>query len=457
MKRILVIDDDTYICELLVNYLQEKGNEVQGAFTGNKALKIIEKSVFDVVLCDYRLPDSDGLKLLKAIKSKRPSTAVIIMTAYADVKMAVKLIKNGAFDYVTKPIQPEEILSLINEATSQEREPVTETAFKDEFVTGKSESIAKVMKHVKAVAPTELTVLIEGETGSGKEYIAKAIHYASARKDKPFIAVDCGAIPKELANSELFGHIKGAFTGAINDKRGYFEQAKGGTLFLDEVGNLPYENQVKLLRALQERIINRVGDNKTIKVDVRLISASNDDLLNQVEENEFREDLYHRLNGFKIHLPSLRNRKEDLMEFANFFIEKANKAFSKNITDLEDDALKLFMSYNWYGNIRELKNVINRAVLLSEKDVITADVLPEEIRFFRPDKNATNINTREEVTDLKEATLITEREVISDALSKTNYNKSKAAKLLNIDRKTLYNKIKQYNIELEKNSDYDSK
>ncbi len=450
MKRILVIDDDTYICELLVNFLQEKGNEVQGAFSGNKALKIIEKNTFDLVLCDYRLPDSDGLKLLKAIKGKRPSTAVIIMTAYADVKMAVKLIKNGAFDYVTKPIQPEEILSLINKATTLEREPITEGTFKGEFVTGKSESILKVMKHVKAVAPTELTVLIEGETGSGKEYIAKAIHYASERKDKPFIAVDCGAIPKELANSELFGHIKGAFTGAINDKKGYFEQAKGGTLFLDEVGNLPYENQVKLLRALQERIINRVGDNKTIKVDVRLISASNDDLLNQVEENEFREDLYHRLNGFKIHLPSLRERKEDLMEFARFFTEKANKAFNKNVKGLEDDALKLFLSYNWYGNIRELKNVINRAVLLTEKDLITADVLPEEIRYFRPDKTAAKANAREEVTDLKEATLITEREVISDALSKTNYNKSKAAKLLNIDRKTLYNKIKQYNIELEK-------
>ena len=451
MKRILVIDDDTYICELLVNYLQEKGNEVQGAFTGNKALKIIEKNIFDVVLCDYRLPDSDGLKLLKEIKTRRPATAVIIMTAYADVKMAVRLIKNGAFDYVTKPIQPEEILSLINDATSQEREPVSETAVKDEFVTGKSEGIAKVMKHVKAVAPTELTVLIEGETGSGKEYIAKAIHYASERKDKPFIAVDCGAIPKELANSELFGHIKGAFTGAINDKRGYFEQAKGGTLFLDEVGNLPYENQVKLLRALQERIINRVGDNKTIKVDVRLISASNDDLLNQVEENEFREDLYHRLNGFKIPIPALRDRKEDLMEFAHFFIEKANKSFNKNIKGLEDHALRLFLDYNWYGNIRELKNVINRAVLLSEKDEISTDVLPEEIRYFTPDRNTARVNTREEVTDLKEATLITEREVISDALSKTNYNKSKAAKLLNIDRKTLYNKIKQYNIELEKN------
>ncbi len=450
MKRILVIDDDTYICELLVNYLSEKGNQVQGAFTGNKALKIIENIDFDVVLCDYRLPDTDGYKLLKEIKSKKAGTAVIIMTAYTDVKMAVKLIKNGAFDYVTKPIQPEEILRLIHEATTPKNDILTDSSFKEEFVTGKSDSILKVMKHVKAVAPTELTVLIEGETGSGKEYIAKAIHYASERKDKPFIAVDCGAIPKELANSELFGHIKGAFTGAINDKRGYFEQAKGGTLFLDEVGNLPYENQIKLLRALQERIINKVGDNKTIKVDVRLISASNDDLLKQVENNEFREDLYHRLNGFKIPIPSLRDRKEDLMEFAAFFIEKACRAFNKNVSGLDADSLRLFIAYSWPGNIRELKNVVNRAVLLTEKEVITADVLPEEIRFYNPEHHATTATLREEITDLKEATLITEREVIADALSKTNYNKSKAAKLLNIDRKTLYNKIKQYNIEMEK-------
>jgi two-component system response regulator HydG len=450
MKRILVIDDDTYICELLVNYLKDKGNDVQGAFTGNKALKILEKSEFDVVLCDFRLPDTDGYKLLKEIKSRKPSTAVIIMTAYTDVKMAVRLIKNGAFDYVTKPIQPEEILRLIQDATTLKKSPLTGSSFQDEFVTGKSEGIARVLKHVKAVAPTELTVLIEGETGSGKEYIAKAIHYSSERKNKPFIAVDCGAIPKELANSELFGHIKGAFTGAINDKRGYFDQAKGGTLFLDEVGNLPYENQVKLLRALQERIINRVGDNKSIKVDVRLISASNDDLLKQVENKDFREDLYHRLNGFKIHIPPLRERKEDLMEFAHFFIDKANRAFAKNVQGLDDDAMRLFLGYSWYGNIRELKNVINRAVLLSEKDEITAESLPEEIRFFNPEKSAPSLNHKSDITDLKEATLVTEREVITEALSKTNYNKSKAAKLLNIDRKTLYNKIKQYNIELEK-------
>jgi len=308
------------------------------------------------------------------------------------------------------------------------------------------------LEHVKIVAPTDLTVLIEGETGSGKEYIAKAIHYASARSKKPFIAVDCGAIPKELANSELFGHIKGAFTGAINNKIGYFEQAKGGTLFLDEVGNLPYENQVKLLRALQERFINKVGDNKTIKIDVRIITASNDDLLKKVEANEFREDLYHRLNGFKIHLPPLRERGEDILEFADFFIRRANKAFNKNVTGIEDEARRLIFRYNWFGNIRELQNVMNRAVLLSQTDTIKAEVLPDEIRFnnLQSDARSASSFNHSEVTALKEATLITEKEVITNALMEANFNKSKAAKMLNIDRKTLYNKIKQYEIEIEK-------
>jgi two-component system response regulator HydG len=295
-------------------------------------------------------------------------------------------------------------------------------------------------------------VLIVGETGSGKEYVAKAIHYASARRDKPFVAVDCGAIPKDLANSELFGHIKGAFTGAINNKMGYFEQAEGGTLFLDEVGKLPYENQVKLLRALQERFINKVGDNKIIKVDVRIITASNDDLHYLVEKNEFREDLYHRLNGFKINLPALRDRGNDIMEFAAFFIDKANKSFNKSVAGINEEARELIFKYNWHGNIRELQNVMNRAVLLSKGDLITAEVLPDEIRFNKLQAGAHDMNSgnhKKDVTELKEATLITEKEVITNALLESNYNKSKAAKMLNIDRKTLYNKIKQYDIEIK--------
>jgi two-component system response regulator HydG len=453
MKKILIIDDDSYICNLLVGYLQQNGFEAEGTISGLSGLKLIEKKKFDLVLCDYRLPDSDGLKILSQVKSKNTSIPVIIMTAYADVKMAVKLIKAGALDYVTKPLQPEEILQLVNKAIESRNQTETSITFEKDFIIGKSAKVSKVMRHIKAVAPTDLTVLVEGETGSGKEYIARAIHYESKRKNKPFIAVDCGAIPKELANSELFGHVKGAFTGAINDKKGYFELAKGGTLFLDEVGNLPYENQVKLLRALQERIISKVGDNKTIHVDVRVIAATNDDLLKQLDENEFREDLYHRLNGFKIQLPALRDRGDDMLEFIDVFIQKANKGFNKNVQGIDDTAKQLFFQYPWFGNIRELQNVINRAVLLSQHDYITSEVLPDEIRLgngFQPNSKKTQSAQSKALTELKEATEVTEKEVISNALIESNYNKSKAAKILNIDRKTLYNKIKLYHIDVLK-------
>lgn len=451
MKKVLVIDDDTFMCDLLVNHLKQNGFEAHGTYSGKNGLKMVENSRFDIVLCDFRLPNTDGYEVLQQIKSKKPLLPVIILTAYAEVKMAVKLIKSGAFDYVTKPVQPEEIIQLINKALESKDEKETSVTFRNNFITGNSPAIQKVMEHVKVVAPTDLTVLIEGETGSGKEFIAKAIHYASERRDKPFVAVDCGAIPKELANSELFGHIKGAFTGAINNKVGYFEQAKGGTLFLDEVGNLPYENQVKLLRALQERFINKVGDNKVIKVDVRIITASNEDLQKQVEKNEFREDLYHRLNGFKLYVPPLRERGDDILEFTQFFIDKANAAFNKSVKSVDEDAKKLLYSYKWFGNLRELQNVINRAVLLSQSDKITADVLPDEIRFNNfSSGHGRNSSDHEDVTELKEATLITEKEVITNALVESNYNKSKAAKILNIDRKTLYNKIKQYEIQILK-------
>ncbi len=453
MKRILVIDDDSYINNLLVNYLKQNGYEAEGTITGRNAIKRIEKINFNLVLCDYRLPDSDGLKILQHIKSKKPDLPVIIMTAYADVKLAVKLIKTGALDYVTKPIQPEEILHLIELAISSKNKKEDSTTFSENFIVGKSKKMKEVMQHVQVVAPTGLTVLIEGESGSGKEFIAKAIHYASARKNKPFIAVDCGAIPKELANSELFGHIKGAFTGAINNKMGVFEQAQGGTLFLDEVGNLPYENQIKLLRALQERVISKVGDNKNIKVDVRLIAASNEDLVKLVEENEFREDLFHRLNEFRILIPPLRQRTEDIFEFTDFFIARANKMFNKNIEGLDDFAKELFYKYDWWGNIRELQNVVNRSVLLTTSDFITSEVLPDEIQnnnLYDVTRKMKDKSPGNGLSDLKEATHITEKEVISNALKQANYNKSKAANLLNIDRKTLYNKIKLHNIDIQK-------
>ncbi len=453
MKKILVIDDDSYINNLLVNYLKQNGYDADGAITGQSGISKIDKGNYHLLLCDFRLPDSDGLKILQHGLKKDSNLPVIIMTAYADVKIAVKLIKAGAFDYVTKPIQPEEILQLISRAISTKNVQDNDVSFQDNFIVGKNPQMKEIMQHVKIVAPTELTVLIEGETGSGKEYIAKAIHFASARSKKPFVAVDCGSIPKELANSELFGHIKGAFTGAINDKKGVFEQAKGGTLFLDEIGNLSYANQVKLLRALQERVINKVGDTRTINVDVRLIAATNEDLIDNVQSNQFREDLFHRLNEFRIQLPPLRHRVEDIPEFTDFFIAEANKTFNKNVAGIDDSVKDIFSNYNWWGNIRELRNIINRSVLLTQSEYITSDLLPDEIRLnslFDDKGNGHNNFHRDILPDLKEATHVTEKEVITDALIKSNYNKSKAAKLLNIDRKTLYNKIKLHNIDIKR-------
>jgi len=452
MKRILIVDDDSYICDLLVKYLDKNGYETEGFHKGKEAIARFNQVDFDLILCDYRLPDMDGLEVLSEARAKNENVPVIIMTAYAEIRTAVNAIKAGAFDYVTKPIHQEEILVTIEKALKGKARQESETSFSKKFITGKSKRIGEVLNHVKAVAPTELSVLIQGETGSGKEFIARAIHYASNRKDKPFVAVDCGVIPKELANSELFGHVKGAFTGAIKDKTGFFQLAKGGTLFLDEVGNLPYENQMKLLRALQERVINKVGNNKKIKVDVRVITASNDDLLNEVKNNNFREDLYHRINGFKIILPPLRERKEDIMEFVRNFIRMANKEFNKHVEGIDENVEDIFMNYAWYGNIRELENVVKRCVLLTQGELITPDTLPEEILQYKLMDRDPHLENRssQPVFELKEATFEAEKEVITNALIKTNFNKSKAAKLLKIDRKTLYNKIKEYDISLIK-------
>lgn len=445
-SKILVIDDDTAFCVMLKTFLQKKGFDVTNAFNGQEAEDEIRKQLFDVVLTDLRLPDSDGLKILKLVKETSMDTQVILMTGYTDIKTAVNAIKMGAFDYVGKPINPDEILHTIGQAlnrkSSKEDIPVKNKEKKSStsplsFVKGISSDSERLHEHIELVAPTNMSVLIIGDSGTGKEYIAQSIHVLSKRAGKPFIAVDCGAIPKELASSEFFGHIKGSFTGAVNDKTGHFEAANGGTLFLDEVGNLSYEVQVQLLRALQERKIKPVGSNQEVQVDIRVVAATNEDLNEAVKRGDFREDLYHRLNEFSIKAPRLSERKQDILIFANHFLAQANDDLEKDVEGFDQDVTALFKNYDWPGNLREMKNIIKRSVLLTKSNLIHLDVLPAEMQDASRADNSLSGYAKAD-----------EEQAIRQALEKANFNKSKAAILLDIDRKTLYNKLKLYNIEL---------
>ncbi|MDQ2180680.1 sigma-54 dependent transcriptional regulator [Marinifilum sp. D714] len=450
MKRILIIDDDATICLMLQGLLKRKGFDADTVFSAGEAIKKLENETFDLVLSDFRLPDFDGLELLQKIKAMHPSVPVIIMTSYADIRTAVSAIKMGAFEYVTKPLNPDEILLLINSALEKAQEKQDAPKKKEkkkkpaiDFVRGESSSSLQIDQYIRLVAPTDMSVIIEGESGTGKEIAARRIHAESNRKGKTFVAVDCGALSTDLAGSELFGHVKGSFTGAITDKEGQFEAAKGGTLFLDEIGNLSYEIQVKLLRALQERKVRRIGSNKDIDVDVRIVVATNEDLALSVNKGDFREDLYHRLNEFKITVPALRNRDEDIVLFANYFLDLSNSELNKEIEKFSDEVLDKFRTYSWPGNLRELRNVVRRSVLLSQGNQVEIISLPTEILNDQP-KNDVVI----EGSNLKLIQAANEKELIISTLRKVNFNKSKAARLLNIDRKTLYNKIKQYGIEV---------
>lgn len=446
MPKILLIEDDISFCKLLERFLVKKAFDVTIAFSAEEARSYIKKESFDLILTDLRLPDADGIVLMSEFKTSHPEIPVILMTGYSDVNTAVKAIKNGASDYISKPFNPDEVLLVITNAL--QTAPVEKVAVKEkkvqkkevsaenEFVKGISVASKKLLEHIKLVSPTDMSVLIIGESGTGKEIIAKSIHQQSHRKNNNFIAVDCGAIPKELAASEFFGHLKGSFTGAISDKTGYFEAANGGTIFLDEIGNLSYENQIQLLRALQERKIKPVGSNKEINVDIRIITATNEDLREAVKNGDFREDLYHRINEFSIQSPSLTDRGEDLMVFADYFLEKANQQLNKDIIGFSPEVVAIFQNYSWPGNLRELQNCIKRATLLSQGDFIESDVLP--IEFFQKEKSGTSGSFS--LSD-------NEKEAIIHALSRTQNNKSEAAKLLKITRKTLYNKLKQYNID----------
>ncbi|MCG9792135.1 sigma-54-dependent transcriptional regulator [Flavobacterium algicola] len=443
MRKILIIEDDISFCKLLEKFLTKNSFSVTTSFSADDARQMVKKETFDLILTDLRLPDTDGISLLGEFKQTHPQVPIILMTGYSDVTTAVKAIKNGASDYISKPFNPDEVLLVINNAiqtieeTVVPKKEVPKTKKKSstsEYVQGISAESKKLWEHINLVSPTDMSVLIIGESGTGKEIIAKSIHQNSNRKEQNFIAVDCGAIPKELAASEFFGHLKGSFTGAISDKIGYFEAANNGTLFLDEIGNLSYENQIQLLRALQERKIKPVGSNKEIDVDIRIITATNEDLREAVKNGDFREDLYHRINEFSIHSPSLSERGADLMIFAEFFLDKANAQLNKEVIGFSKDVVRIFENYSWPGNLRELQNCIKRSTLLTQGDFIESAVLPVE--FFQ------NEEIKSESLSLSQ----NEKEAIELALVKTQNNKSEAAKLLKITRKTLYNKLKFYNL-----------
>lgn len=442
VSTVLIVEDDLTFSTMLKTWLGKKGFDVETASTSARARKILLSKEFDLVISDLRLPDQDGINLLSWLREQKKNIPFIIMTGYAEIQSAVQCMKLGATDYISKPIQPDELLKKINEAIALPHKEAKETEntllpTASNFLEGESEAAQQLFNYVRLVAPTQMSVLINGASGTGKEYVAHRIHQLSKRADKPFVAIDCGSIPKDLAASEFFGHIKGSFTGALSDKVGAFEEANGGTLFLDEIGNLSYEVQVQLLRALQERRVRRIGSVKEIEVDVRLVTATNENLKEAIAKGNFREDLYHRINEFTLYMPSLKDRTEDILLFANFFLDQANKELERNLVGFDVEACDALQRYDWPGNLRQLKNVVKRATLLATGDFITCKELGEELHATETNQETVNLTLRNEDD---------EKQRILQALQQTKNNKTRAAQLLGIDRKTLYNKLKLYNI-----------
>lgn len=441
-KRILIVEDDTAFGVMFEKWFAR--NHWQTTLTSKvaAAIKEVDNNQFELIISDLRLPDGDGIMLLTYAKEKKIATPFIIMTGYADVQTAVNAMKLGAYDYLKKPINPEILQQKIDAAMKLQSAGNLETKSRskcsvNDVVKGKSAVIQRVYSHVALVAPTNMSVLILGESGTGKEYVARMIHEQSKRRDKPYVAVDCGSLSKELAPSELFGHLKGSFTSAVNDKRGVFEEAKGGTVFLDEIGNLPYDVQKQLLRALQEHKVRPVGSARDVDIDVRIVAATNENLLDAIEDGSFRQDLYHRINEFTIEMPPLRERMEDLEEFSYHFLNQANAELGKNVARISDEAFAVLRRQQWNGNFRELRNVIRRAALFAENHEISVEHLP--VFAQTQTKNAND--------DLA-LRPGNEKEQIAAALNKARGNKTVAARLLQIDRKTLYNKMHLYGMEL---------
>lgn len=446
--RILIIEDDKRLREVLKKILDREGFDVEISGDGAGGIAKIKEDFFDIALTDLKMPGMEGMEVLKAIKEISPQTYVIIMTAYGSIDSAVQAIKNGAFDYITKPFKTEEILIVIKKALEDRAlrkkiEYLTEQVeqrYKFDNIIGKCKAMQDVFEMIKRVSKTDTTVLITGKTGTGKELVAKSIHFNSERKDKPFVVVNSSAIPETLLESELFGYVKGAFTGALRDKRGLFQEAHEGTLFLDEIGEIPPSVQVKLLRAIEDQIITPVGGTRGEKVDIRLLAATNHDLQEEVRKESFRSDLYYRLRVMSIHLPELKERREDIPMLAKHFLKKYNSSLKKEVRTLSKETLNLLLDYDWPGNVRELEHAVERAVLVCDSEDILPEHLPPEIQF--PEERRIR-GAGEEGRSLEAV----EKEYIKMILKKTGGHKSNAASILGMDRRTLYRKLKKYGID----------
>jgi len=451
-KRVLIVDDEENFRHMLSVILIKEGYEVETASNGDEALQKVTSSPFDQVLCDIRMPRMDGLGFLREMRKKGAEVVTIMMSAYGTVDIAIEAMKLGAYDYISKPFKADEIILTLRKAEEREqlrrenqllrKEIAREYSF--ENIVSKNEKMQKIFDVIRKVAQYRSTVLITGESGTGKELVARALHYNSERSQHPFIPVNCGAIPENLLESELFGHAKGAFTDAIRTKKGLFEEADGGTLFLDEIGELPAQLQVKLLRVLQDGEIRRIGEAKSIQIDVRIVAATVKDLQKEVNEGRFREDLFYRLNVLPIHIPALRERKEDIPLLIQHFIGKYNQILNKNVADVEHSGLEAMMNYKWYGNVRELENTVERAIVLSDKNHIQLENLPVEIQNFKEESQPEPIPDEE--YSIKKASKALEMNLIRRALGKTKGNHTHAARLLEISHRALLYKIKEYGI-----------
>jgi two-component system response regulator AtoC len=450
--RVLIIDDEENFRHMLSVILKKEGYDVEAALNGEEALQKIGLSPFDQILCDIRMPKMDGLQFLHEVKKMGVDSPIIMMSAYGTVDIAIEAIKLGAYDYISKPFKPDEIILTLKKAEERERlrkeneflrkEVKKEYSF--ENIISKNKMMQRIFEVIKKVAQYKSTILITGESGTGKELVARALHYSSDRAQKPFIPVNCGAIPENLLESELFGHAKGAFTDAIRTKKGLFEEADEGTLFLDEIGELPGQLQVKLLRVLQDGEIRRVGESKSIKINVRIVAATVKDLTKEVNEGRFRDDLFYRLNVLPIHIPPLRERKEDISLLTSHFIKKHSQAMNKNIVGIDSKALEALMNYKWYGNVRELENSIERAIVLADRENIELENLPAEIQNFQDEIQLEPLS--EEEYSIKKASRFLEMTLIKKGLKKTKGNHTHAAKLLEISHRALLYKIKEYGI-----------